>query len=183
MSCDVEAGCAGVPADSGPPPPGDGGGIDGGPPVVDTGPPPIVDGGCTGECTPGAMENSAQGCGRCGSEPTQRTCGADCRWGGWAVVGGCGGEGPCSPGATNSRGEVCGPCGVMRTCTQTCNGSCNWDPESCGGCPGSPMCTDYFGATHCPGVRGCANCGAEVCVTCTCGGGGGWETCDGPICG
>lgn len=74
------------------------------------------------ECSPGQTQR--EGCGRCGSRG--RTCGGDCRWGGWS---GCEGEGPCWPGTREER-----PCCDCGTEARTCNGACNWD--AFGACQG-----------------------------------------------
>ncbi len=99
------------------------------------------------ECTPG--QSQSEGCGNCGTR--QRSCGGDCRWGGWS---GCENQGPCAPGQGDSR--ACCDCGTQ---SRSCGGNCQWgDWGACAGPDpaGPPPC-----ATGEPGV--CA-AGAERCV-------------------
>lgn len=109
------------------------------------------------ECNPGQTE--ARGCGRCGRQT--RTCGGNCRWGGWS---GCEGQGPCAPG--DRQEEACCDCGRR---ARTCGGNCQWqDWGACGGPnpPGPPPCDTgkpgvcADGAIEC--VQGCLTCVDQV---------------------
>lgn len=100
------------------------------------------------ECAPG--QSQEQGCGNCGKQT--RTCGADCKWGGWA---GCGGEGACAGGQMDE--QACGDCGKH---SRTCDGSCMWgDFGACAGPdPGG-------GADPCDtGKKGVCAAGTKKCV-------------------
>lgn len=69
-------------------------------------------GGC--DCQPGQVQE--EGCGNCGHHA--RSCGGNCKWGGF---GSCDGQGECSPGANES--QACGQCGHK---TRACGGNCSW---------------------------------------------------------
>lgn len=106
------------------------------------------------ECTAG--QTQTQGCGNCGTQ--SRTCGADCRWGGW---GSCTGQGECAAGTTQTR--ACCDCGSQ---TRTCSGSCRWgeygacngpDPEG-----GTIRCETGEPGPCAIGIKRCVN----GCVTC-----------------
>ena len=100
------------------------------------------------ECSPGATD--AQVCGRCGRRT--RTCGGNCRWGGWS---GCGGEGPCSPG--DRQDEACCDCGRR---ARGCGGDCQW--QGWGQCDGP----DPAGPPACDtGKPGDCAAGAVRCLT------------------
>ena len=125
---------------------------------------PTADCEVTCQCTAGAKESKA--CGNCGTQ--KRTCGSNCKWGGW---GDCTGQGACQPG--KSQAEACCDCGSR---SRKCNNSCKWaDWSSCAGDdpPGAPHCdTGELGACadgveHCK--AGCLVCdrlvdpGPELC--------------------
>ena len=113
------------------------------------------------QCSPG--ETQTEGCGNCGRRT--RTCGGDCRWGGWSA---CLDQGPCTPGADETRG--CGDCGWQ---SRTCQSNCQWG--------GWSSCFDQGPCS--PGdvdSRSCCDCGAQ---SRSCGADcewGGWGACAGP---
>ncbi len=110
------------------------------------------------ECAPGSTQR--EGCGRCGTRT--RSCGGDCRWGGWS---GCSGEGPCSPGQREDR--ACCDCGSQ---ARTCGSSCSWsDWSACAGpdpeggnidCETGELGVCAVGAVRC--VDGCIGCRRRI---------------------
>ena len=71
--------------------------------------------GCnTCDCDPGQVQH--EGCGNCGTR--QRSCGSNCKWGGWSS---CEGQGACSPGQQGS--QDCCDCGTQH---RTCGANCQW---------------------------------------------------------
>ncbi|GMV40566.1 MAG: hypothetical protein AMXMBFR64_22820 [Myxococcales bacterium] len=127
---------------------------------VDQGPYPGYPGaGCEQSCDCSPGQTQTEGCGKCGTR--SRSCGGDCKWGGWS---GCGGEGPCSPGETQS--QACCDCGQQ---ARACGGNCHWGEW--GGCsgpnpPGPPPCDTgvpgvcAVGEIHC--MNGCLGCAQAV---------------------
>jgi hypothetical protein len=182
--CDPGDGCfVPVREDAGPT------GMDGGPPtdsgpdtgmMPDTGPPDAGPPDASCECLPDAVESTTQACGRCGSQPISRSCGADCRWGPWGVIGACSGEGGCTPGAIDGYAQACGFCNNgSQSCNRTCDASCNWGGYLCGACTGEVFCSGLDGPVCETGMgrtpMGCPPGMSQIC-TCT---RGAWTSCMG----
>ncbi len=116
-------------------------------------------------CTSGATETQSEACGRCGTRERTRSCGGCAGWSPYGAWGTCTGEGACMPGATRARETGCGSCGGTRTVTETCDGSCTWQPASSGACVEAVCVHPISTRRVCDGddgVFGCSGGGAGL---------------------
>lgn len=106
------------------------------------------------DCSPGEKQSAE--CGKCGTH--HRSCGSDCKWGGWSE---CTGQGPCSPGQIDER--ACCDCGTQ---SRSCSNACVWrDWTACDGPDpaGNPACDTTQPGPCAAGNLRCQG-GCLVCV-------------------